>query len=150
MRQSLWIMSICNKRDEVGVFILNGMNCQVPSLEPHAVVVWLTQTDTMRQNVMLTHSGLIQKIKSNHMLVVKTKSSKRMADVPFRRNRLKNWVICCVFVFVSQLTNAATCTASPRRHEMWSSCREWLWTAHAARTRTLTVCVCAGNARWET
>lgn len=32
-------MSMCNKRDEVGVFLLTGMNCQVLSLEAHVVVV---------------------------------------------------------------------------------------------------------------
>ncbi len=146
MRQGLWIMSICNKRDEVGVFVLTGMNCQVLSLETHVVVVWVTQTDTMRRSVTLTHEGFIQKIKPNHMLVIKMKSWKNGSQMWHSDKHLNNWVIS-VFVSVSQLTNVATYIASPRRLATWSSRTEWSWTAHAAHTRTHTVCVCVGSVR---
>lgn len=69
MRQCLWIMSICNKRDEV--FILTELNCQVLSLEAHVVVIWLTDNEC----IMLTQKELIQKRKII-TYVIKMSSSK--------------------------------------------------------------------------
>lgn len=51
-------------------------------------------------------------------------------------------------VFVLQLTNAATCIASPKRHVPSPLRTKWSWTGLAAPTRTPTVCVCAGSVRW--
>lgn len=83
------------------------------------------------------HGALIQKINAIRFIV--TMGSKLIANVS-----------SCHFlpVDVSQLPNAATCIASPKIHKVWSSCKEWSWMGHVARTRTLTASVCAGSVRW--
>lgn len=141
MRKCPWIMSICNKREAVEVFIRTGMNCQ----EAPVVVVWLTQTHTMRhaESWLRAHS----ENKNNNMFVGRIRSSKWIPNVPLWHElcRMRSLFFS---LFVSQLPNAATCIASPKRLGMWSSCSEWSWMARAALTRTLTVCACVGSARW--
>lgn len=61
-------------------------------------------------------------------------------------NVLVMWM--CFPYFLPQQINAATCTASPRRRRMWSSCSGWSWTARVAHIKTPTACVCGGNVRW--
>lgn len=62
MSHCLWIVSISNEHDAI-VFFPTVMNCQVLSMEVRVVVVWLSQTYTMRLSVFLTHGKLIQKVK---------------------------------------------------------------------------------------
>lgn len=97
MRKCLWIMSICNKREAVEVFIRTGMNCQVLSLEAPVVVVWLTQTHTMRhaESWLRAHS----ENKNNNMFFVRMRSSKWITNVPLWHELLKNevtFVFCCL------------------------------------------------------
>lgn len=124
-KQGLWLVSICNKRDEVGVFTLSGLNCQVLSLESRTVVVWVTRTPTLIQKKENSHTQAC----CNHQNIT-------------QKARLN------VCLFLSQLTDAATCFVSPRRHRMWFSCREWYLMEPVAHTRTHTVCVCVGSVRW--
>lgn len=100
MRKCPWIMSICNKREAVEVFIRTGMNCQ----EAPVVVVWLTQTHTMRhaESWLRAHS----ENKNNNMFVGRIRSSKWIPNVPL-------WHELCrmrsLFFFVVCLTATKRC-----------------------------------------
>lgn len=147
------LLSVKAPRDDVSALCSSAMNviqrkCWFSPGSTARFCVWglvcfasMTHSDTM--NVGGARRGAHSANNRNHMSAVNIDNDE-FAKMAKRRGENNVSSFCS---FSSQLQNAATCIASPKRRGTWSSCIRWSRMARAAPTRTPTVCVCAASVR---